>query len=97
MQLPELYTNQFDKKIDNSQEFVKVSDMNEIKEVTNFDIKKKIDNIFKSSSYIYKIKVSITLKDKVIEKYLVGKNNNSLITIDNELININDILDIEEI
>lgn len=97
--LPKLYTNTFNKKIDNSQEYTTVS--NKIEENKNeinyYDINKKIDNIFKSKNYIYKIKTEITLKDKIISKIIIGKTNNKLITIDNELININDIIDIKKV
>lgn len=95
--LPKLYTNTFDKKIDNSLEYTTVTNKIEDNKPTNkYEIKKKIDKIFKSTDYIYKIKVIITLKDKEITKTLVGKNNTNLITIDNELINIKDIIDIKK-
>ena len=96
--LPKLYTNTFDKKIDNSQEYTKVVD--KIKEesipTNNYEINKKIDNIFKSNNYIYKIKAKLFLKDKERTETLIGKTNNNLITINNELININDIKDIRK-
>ena len=95
--LPSLYTNSFDKKIDNSLDYIIVNTNNN--SVTNdiYDINKKIDNIFKSSSYIYKIKVSITLEDKVIEEYIIGRNKNYIITMNNDIIYIKDILDIKEL
>ena len=95
--LPDLYTNHFDKKIDNSLEFIKINNKEEIKTFSKNEINKKINDIFKSSSYIYKIKVRITLENKVLEEYLIGRNNIDLITINNELIHISDIKNIEEI
>jgi len=95
--LPNLYTNTFDKKIDNSIEYITISN-NNIKQINNnYNLKRKIDNIFKSSNYIYKIKVEITLKDKILNEYIIGRNNNKLITYNNETINISDILDIKEL
>lgn len=93
--LPSLYTNSFDKKIDNSLDYIIVGKENVVNKTK--DINKSIDNIFKSSNYIYKIKVSITLKDQVIEEYIIGRNRNSIITINNDIINIRDILDIKEL
>lgn len=96
--LPDLYTNSFDKKIDNSLDYITISNDNkEVKRNSNYEIKRKIDNIFKSSSYIYKIKVEITLNDKVISENIVGRNNNKLITFDGKTININEIVDIKEL
>lgn len=59
------------------------------------NINQKINSIFNSSRYIYKADVEITLKDGVVTKRIIGKNSNHLITIDNELIPISDILDIK--
>lgn len=96
--LPDLYTNHFDKKIDNSLEYTKVSNIDDANvNNTKYEINKKIDNIFRSSSYIYKIRVRITLENKVLEEYLIGRNNVDLITINNELIHIRDVKNIEEI
>jgi len=97
--LPDLYTNSFDKKIDNSLDYITINNTSNIenRNSNKYDIKKKIDNIFKSSSYIYKIKVEITLKDKVIVENIVGRNNNKLITFNNDTINISEILDIKEL
>jgi len=95
--LPNLYTNTFDKKIDNSIEYITISNNNIKQTNNNYNLKRKIDNIFKSSNYIYKIKVEITLKDKILNEYIIGRNNNKLITYNNETINISDILDIKEL
>lgn len=59
------------------------------------NIYQKINDIFNSSRYVYKADVEITLKDGVVTKRIIGKNSNHLITIDNELIPISDIVDIK--
>jgi len=59
------------------------------------NIYQKINDIFNSSRYVYKADVEITLKDGVVTKRIIGKNSNHLITIDNELIPLSDIVDIK--
>ncbi|MCI9110220.1 MAG: hypothetical protein HFH47_00230 [Bacilli bacterium] len=59
------------------------------------NIYQKLNEIFSSSRYVYKADVEITLKDGVVTKRIIGKNANHLITIDNELIPISDIVDIK--
>ena len=61
------------------------------------DINKKINEIFGSLNHVYKSKVRITMTDGVKEEQIVGKTNTNLLTIDNKLIKITDILDIERI
>lgn len=97
--LPELYTNSFDKKIDNSQEFITITNKSqkEIKPLTKYEINNKIDKLFKSNNYIYKIKAEIKLQNKTIAETIIGKTKNNLITLNNELINIDDIKDIKKI
>jgi len=93
--LPKLYTNTFNKKIDNSIEFTRVKDeMVEEKKLNKYDINKKIDMIFKSKNYIYKVNVLIKFNDKELNTTLIGKTKDNLITLDNKLIKISDIYDI---
>ena len=94
-ELPKLYTNTFNKKIDNSQEYTKITESYNNKP-SKLDINKKIDNIFISKNYIYKIKTKIKTLNGDRTETLIGKNNNNLITINNELLNISDIIDIKE-
>ena len=61
------------------------------------NINQKINEIFSSSRYIYKADVEITLKSGKVVKRIVGKNSVHLITYDNELIPISDIVDIKTI
>ncbi|MDD3452898.1 MAG: hypothetical protein PHN42_01300 [Bacilli bacterium] len=99
--LPSIYANKIDKELSNN---TKISVTKNEKEQTekNSDtryksknINQKIKDIFNSPKYVYKASVIITLKDKKISRKIIGQNNNSLITIDNELISKNDIIDIE--
>ena len=58
-------------------------------------IEQKIKEIFDSNTYIYKADVEITTKDTKMTKRLIGKNGKYLITMDNELIPIEEITDIK--
>ena len=102
--LPKVYANRIDKNINNNKKVVYsssseiVEKRQELKEEQTINLGKsvnqKINDIFNSPRYVYKADVDIALKDKKIKVKLVGKNNNKLITLDNELISIDDIIDI---
>lgn len=99
--LPGVFANKIDKKINNN-ESVFYSNEERTVETSAKKVKleksviQKINDIFKSRDYVYKAKVVISLKDKTIEKIIVGKNNNYVITLENELIPIQDIIDIKK-
>ena len=95
MDKPRVFANPINKKIDNVQDLFR-SDK-ESRSINPVDVNKKINEIFASRNHVYKSKVKITLKDKVIEKEIVGKTNINLLTLDGDLIRITDILDIENI
>lgn len=65
--------------------------------VSSKTIYQKINDIFSSPNYIYKANVEITLKDETIIKRIIGRNKDYLITMDNKLIKIADIIDIKSI
>ena len=97
--LPSVYANEIDKKIDNNEKvsYSKESEKEETtvkKEFSQAEIRKKLNSIFNSPNYIYKADVDIKLKSGHVTKRIIGMNRNHLITIDNELILIDDILDI---
>lgn len=99
-ELPKMYQNKIKKDFSNIQKVFSTmyEDRNiEVEENTKTDmytVEQKIYNIFKSPTYIYKADVVIITNNGKLEKRIVGKNRNNLITIDNEYIPINDIKDI---
>lgn len=101
--LPNIFVNKNTGIVKNNEEFYYGKDNinNETKIIDNnmkdILIRKKIDDIFNSSSFIYKASVIITTKDNDKEYTLIGRDKNKLLTIDNETILISDVLDIKKI
>jgi hypothetical protein len=86
--LPKMYKNNVNKKINNNTIVFYGSKNDKNKEIN-------IEDYFLKNK-IYRKEVKITLNDKVIIKNIIGRTTNHLITMDNELINIQDIKKIEE-
>ena len=97
--LPKIFHNKIEKKINNNRNvYYSNSNTNNIKESRdNRTILQKINDIFSSPNYIYKANVEITLKDKKITTRIIGRNKNYIITMDNDLIPITDIIDIKSL
>lgn len=95
--LPKIYHNSENKKFNNNEEVFYSNNHNENINLSTKTINQKINEIFSSPNYVYKATVEITLKDKIITKRIIGRNKNYIITMDNDLIPINDIIDIKSI
>ena len=99
--LPKVFHNKIDKQLNNNENIyygsgteLKISN-EEKKNTKEKSVSQKINEIFSSQKYVYKTNVIITLKDKQIRKRRIGRNKDYIITMDNELIKISDIIDIE--
>lgn len=104
MSLPKVFRNNNTGVIKNNVEqyYSKEDNLKTNLELTNDNmkpiiIKKKINDIFNSNSFIYKVSVIITTIDGDKECTLIARNNDSLLTLNNEKILISDILDIKKI
>lgn len=103
--LPSVFANKIEKNINNNERvyYSKKEEQNDEnrgeknyqKLDSNLNINQKINKIFSSTNYVYKMNVRIILKDNKIERKIIGKNATHLITMENELIPIGDIIDIE--
>lgn len=93
--LPKVFANKIEKDIMNNATYFKGNRKIEAEEKVNLNVRSKINQIFGSTRYVYKADVIIELKDRTITKRVIGKNKINLITIDNELIPIKDIIDIK--
>ena len=105
--LPKVFVNKTsNKNVNNEQVFYSndISGVNNVSKtldssnvVNNLLVQKKINDIFNSPNFVYKVKVNVVLKDegeKVLT--LISKTNDSVLTIDNKTILIKDILQISE-
>ena len=91
--LPKVFANKIDKYINNNQEYMKSKNEEKIK-TEEKSIYQKINEIFSSYKYVYKADVVILTDKGEITKRIIGRNKKSIITIDNEIIDINKIKDI---
>lgn len=95
--LPKVFHNKIDKKIENNRSVFYSN--NEYREETGDarSVLQKINDIFSSPNYVYKANVEIILKDRKVTKRIIGRNKNYIITMDNDLISISDIVDIKSL
>lgn len=104
-ELPKVFANKINKEIKNNEKiYISQQKTNSVSEDKNQkETKKKkekninqiIDEIMNTHNYIYKIPVKIKTPEKEITTKIIGKNKKNIITIDNELIKIEEIIDIE--
>ena len=97
-ELPKMYQNKINKKIDSIQKVYSSyndrDDRKETRKYSSISIDKKIDDIFNAYDYVYKADVTIVTDNETIKRRVVARNNNNIITINNEYIPISIIRDI---
>lgn len=100
--LPKVFANNIEKEINNNEKiYSSYSEQNKKKkeitenQFTKKNINQKINEIMNSKNYIYKTPVKIKTKNDEITTKIIGKNRQNIITIDNKLIRIDEIIDIE--
>ena len=98
-ELPKMYHTKINKSENNIQKIYstigKESDNSiEERKYSNISIDKKINNIFNAKDYVYKADVTIITDTDTLHKRIVARNQNNLITIENEYIPISIIRDI---
>lgn len=69
--------------------------MNYEKIKEDISVEEKINKIFKTKGYVFNIPVTITFAGKTKDTYLALKKNDSIITLDNEVIPISTITSLE--
>ena len=92
-----LFDNKFDKEFKNNEKVFYSKNNSIDRSIEKVDVLKKINEIFRSNDFVYKADVVITLENRKINTTIIARNNSSLITMDNEVIKINEILDIKKV
>ncbi len=102
-QKPKVFANQINKQINNCQKiyYSKLDRMtykkpmkDKLDRFIKMGVNQKINALMSLPKYLYDVNLVITTEDEVYETNIVGKNNSSLITTDNKLIPIGEIVDI---
>ena len=97
-ELPKMYHTKINKPINSIQKVYSTVNKDNLvideHRYSSVSIDQKIANIFNSYDYVYKADVTIVTDNDIMHKRIVARNNNNLITIDNEFIPINIIRDI---
>ena len=97
-ELPKIYHENNSKEFNNNNKFFYSNNSTpEEKKEDNRTVAQKINEIFSSPNYIYKASVEIELKDKTVKKRIIGRNKDYIITMDNNLIPIKDIINIKSV
>lgn len=91
--LPEIYKNQNTKLIDNNKK-VYYMKKEENRSMIKNTIEEQLDNIFHGLGYSYNIPVEIITKNTTYHTSLVTKTKENVVTIDNQVIPISDIISI---
>ena len=100
MDKPKVFANIINKSIKNNRDVYYYRGVNEIEmidESKNVNIRKVLDDIFDSDSFVYKSIVEITLKDRTkLREEIIAMKDTYLLTLSNKRININDIVNIKK-
>lgn len=88
-ELPKIFKNKTNKIFTNNNDIYYGELQDRKKKVT-------VDDLFQTNE-IYRTKVKITYNNSTVFKTIIGKTQNNLITLDNEIIPISNIIEIEEI
>ena len=104
MEKPKVFANTINKTIKNNKDvyhYRGINDVNDEVEIIDesdiISIKKVLNDIFDSDSFVYKSIVEITLKDKTkIKEEIIAMKDSYLLTLSNKRININDIINIKK-
>ncbi len=98
MKKDKIYVNKIDKKIYNNQRSFDINNDNdndlEKYEYDKLSVNEKIDKLFNRNGYVFNVGVKIITDKKEYQTKVAGKVNNNLVTMDNDIIQINDIKDI---
>lgn len=96
--LPKIYKNDIKNPINNNRNIYRFKNEDtfiENKVATNKEVKETLKEIFNGLGNSYNVLVKIITKDKEYETSLVSRTANNIVTIDNDVILIKDIINIK--
>lgn len=103
--LPRIFRSEIDKQINNNRSVYYVNKESDDfsfstrkeKEVktSSIDINEKINGIFKPGRHSFNVEVEIITKSKTYDTKIAGKIRDCIVTLDNDVIPIHDIVDIK--
>ena len=95
--LPKIYQTEFNKKINNNKKSCYVEqDQINLKEDYIQDKESILEEIFSGFGYSYNIPLQIKTKTKLYETSLISRTKKNIITIDNDIIPISEIIHIKK-
>lgn len=96
--LPKVFQNEFSKPINNNKKvcYLKNEEQQDQIQENNSEsnIQEVLDKVFSGIGYSYNIPLEIKTKIKTYNTSLIAKTNHNIITLDNEIIPISDIISI---
>ena len=93
--LPEIFKNDFNKKIVNNDTTYDCTTSESI-EKENIDVKKFLDELFKERGYIFNKPLIIKTKAKTYDTAIIRKTIDTIYTLSEDEINIDDIISIKK-
>ena len=94
MRKPNVFVNKIDHKLNNNEQMFESFKSEREESSNDVDVRRKLKEIFNSPKYVYKADVIIKTNKGILEKTIVGMNKGEILTLDNEKIKIEDIIDI---
>lgn len=88
--LPKIFQTEITKNIKNNQTKCSLKNKESPPNIEEF-----INKLFNEKKHTYKIKLEIKTKKKIYKTSIISKNRKSIITIDNEIIPIKEIIEIK--
>lgn len=88
--LPRIYHDEIDTKIKNNRQMCYVEEVDDLN-INKEEVLNTLSRVFAGLGHVYNTNVIIETKDKTYDTSLISKNKKELITIDNEIIKIDDI------
>ena len=95
--LPNIFRGKAPKNLNQTTSIINQDDeITDIKDEEEKSVNRQIKDVFSSENFVYKADTTITLTNgDVINKTIIGRTNDSLITLDDELIDVKNISKIE--